>query len=166
VRIASFNAENLFERAMALSDRNWEKGRPALEAYTRINTLLNQSVYTQADRSEICRLLRKLGLGKKDDGGVFAQLRQNRGRLVVRRKVGHGTRLDIVANDRADWVGWVELKMGGLVRLPFNSTGVPVYRASGRCLLLRVNERTQLRSWRRESVRSASAGAVAGAGGR
>jgi hypothetical protein len=28
----------------------------------------------------------------------------------VRRKVANGPRLDIVANGRADWVGWVEVK--------------------------------------------------------
>jgi endonuclease/exonuclease/phosphatase family metal-dependent hydrolase len=110
VRIASYNVENLFERAIALSDRNWKKGRPALEAYTRINTLLNKSAYTTEDKTEIRQLLRKLGLARKDDGGTFAQLRQNRGRLLVRRKVANGTRLDIVADGRADWVGWVELK--------------------------------------------------------
>jgi hypothetical protein len=110
VRIASYNVENLFERAIALSDRNWKRGRPALEAYTRINTYLNKSEYTQEDKAEIRKLLRKPGLAKKDDGGTFAQLRQNRGRLLVRRKVVNGTRLDIVADGRADWVGWVELK--------------------------------------------------------
>jgi endonuclease/exonuclease/phosphatase family metal-dependent hydrolase len=110
VRIASYNVENLFERAIALSDRNWKQGRPALEAYARINTLLNKATYTKEDKTEIRKLLRKLGLAKKDDGGTYAQLRQNRGRLLVRRKVANGTRLDIVANGRADWVGWVELK--------------------------------------------------------
>lgn len=75
MRIASYNDENLFERAKALAERDWEKGRPALEAYTRINTLLNEAVYTPADKSEIRNLLRKLGLAKKDDGGTFAQLR-------------------------------------------------------------------------------------------
>jgi hypothetical protein len=102
MRIASYNVENLFERAIALSDRNWEKGRPALEAYTRINTLLNKGVCTQEDKAEIRTLLRKLGLAKKDDGGTFAQLRQNRGRLLVRRKAANGKRLDIVADGRAD----------------------------------------------------------------
>jgi hypothetical protein len=71
---------------------------------------LNKSEYTQEDKAEIRKVLRRLGLAKKDDGGTFAQLRQNRGRLLVRRKVANGTRLDIVADGRADWVGWIELK--------------------------------------------------------
>src|SRR6266511_2841706 len=67
-------------------------------------------VYTADDKTEIVQLLRKLGLNRKDDGGKYAQLRQNRGRLLTRRKVGNGTRIEIVADGRADWVGWVELK--------------------------------------------------------
>jgi endonuclease/exonuclease/phosphatase family metal-dependent hydrolase len=110
MRVASFNVENLFERAKALAQQDWDRGRPALEAYTRINALLNKTVYTEADKAAIRELLRKLGLAKTDDGGRFALLRQNRGRLLVRRKTGSGTRLNIVADGRADWIGWVELK--------------------------------------------------------
>jgi len=110
MRIASFNVENLFERAKALAEQDWDKGKPALEAYAQINTLLNKDVYTADDKKEIRKLLRALGLGKKDDGGTYAELRQNRGRLLVRKKVGKGTRIEIVANGRASWIGWVELK--------------------------------------------------------
>jgi hypothetical protein len=111
VRIASFNVENLFERAKALVPSDWSKGRPALEAYDRINRLLNKRVYSAEDKREIAKLLRTLGLAKRDDAGTYAQLRQNRGRLLKRRKVGNGTRIEIVADGRADWIGWVELKM-------------------------------------------------------
>jgi endonuclease/exonuclease/phosphatase family metal-dependent hydrolase len=111
MRVASFNVENLFERAKALVPSDWSKGRPALEAYDRINRLLNKKQYTAEDKAEIKELLKKLGLNKKDDGGAYAQLRQNRGRLLTRRKVGNGTRIEIVADGRAEWIGWVELKM-------------------------------------------------------
>jgi hypothetical protein len=36
-------------------------------------------------------------------------LRQNRGHLVKRTKVGSETKLEIVANGREDWIGWIEL---------------------------------------------------------
>jgi endonuclease/exonuclease/phosphatase family metal-dependent hydrolase len=111
MRVASFNVENLFERAKALVPSDWSKGRPALEAYDRINRLLNKLVYTADDKAEIKELLRRLGLNKKDDGGTYARLRQNRGRLLKRRKVGNATRIEIVADGRADWIGWVELKL-------------------------------------------------------
>jgi predicted extracellular nuclease len=107
MRIASFNVENMFERAKALNLPTWEEGRPTLERHSRINELLNVAVYSADDKTEIIKLLKELGLAKKDDGGKFAQLRQNRGRLLKRPKSGG---IEIVANGRADWIGWVELK--------------------------------------------------------
>jgi endonuclease/exonuclease/phosphatase family metal-dependent hydrolase len=107
MRIASFNVENMFERAKALSFPTWDAGRPTLERHARINSLLNEPVYGPAEKTEIIALLKDLGLAKKDDGGRFAQLRQNRGRLVRRPKAGG---VEIVAAGRDDWVGWVELK--------------------------------------------------------
>lgn len=41
-----------------------------------------------------------------DDGGRFAILRQNRGHLVSRPAGG----LQVNANGRADWIGWIDLK--------------------------------------------------------
>jgi endonuclease/exonuclease/phosphatase family metal-dependent hydrolase len=108
MRIASFNVENMFERAKALNLPTWEEGRPILERYTRINELLNKDTYTPSDKTEIKKLLKELDLDKDDSKhSEFARLRQNRGRLVKRPKSGP---IEIVANGRADWVGWVELK--------------------------------------------------------
>jgi predicted extracellular nuclease len=107
MRIASFNVENMFERAKALNLPTWEEGRPTLERHARINDLLNNTTYSAEDKAEIVKLLMELGLGKKDDGGRFAQLRQNRGKLLKRPKSGG---IEIVAGGREDWIGWVELK--------------------------------------------------------
>ena len=107
MRIASYNVENMFERAKALNLPTWEAGRPTLERHARINEVLNQPFYGPDDKDEIVKLLKDLGLAKKDDGGRFAQLRQNRGRLLRRPKSGG---VEIVAGGRDDWIGWVELK--------------------------------------------------------
>jgi endonuclease/exonuclease/phosphatase family metal-dependent hydrolase len=104
VRVASFNVENLFERARALQ-LDWDEGRAILERYARINQLLNKPVYSDEDKSEIKELLRQLGLARSDDGGRYAELRQVRGRLLRRNP-----RLEIVATGRSSWIGWVELK--------------------------------------------------------
>ena len=106
VRIATFNVHSLFERAAALNEQDWAVGRPALEAQARVNEILGNLVYTPDDKAEIVRLLTDLGLARSDDGGRYAILRQNVGRLVKRSK---GT-LTVVAEGRADWIGWVELK--------------------------------------------------------
>lgn len=84
MRIASFNVQNLFDRAVALDQPTWADGRPALEAHAKLNKLFNKPSYSAADKTEMLRLLGALGLLKKDDGGKFALLRQVRGRLLKR----------------------------------------------------------------------------------
>jgi endonuclease/exonuclease/phosphatase family metal-dependent hydrolase len=105
VRIASYNVENLFNRARALDQRTWAAGRPALLAFQRICELLEEPVYTVEVKHDILRELDRLEL-RRGDTARFARLRQNRGRLVRRSRDG---RVEIVAGGRADWIGWVEL---------------------------------------------------------
>jgi endonuclease/exonuclease/phosphatase family metal-dependent hydrolase len=105
VRIASYNVENLFDRARALDQRSWSVGRPALEAYQQICELLEEPVYTDAVKAAIVVRLRRLEL-LAADVAPFARLRQNRGRLVRRPRAGG---VEIVATGRGDWIGWVEL---------------------------------------------------------
>jgi endonuclease/exonuclease/phosphatase family metal-dependent hydrolase len=105
LRIAGFNVENLFNRARALDQRTWSMGRPVLEAYQRVCTLLEETAYTAEVKHDILRELRRLGL-RDGDTAKFARLRQNRGRLVRRSRDG---RVEVVADGRADWIGWVEL---------------------------------------------------------
>jgi len=108
VRIASFNVENLFDRAKALNTSTWAEGREVLAQHARINSLLGEPVYTEEIKGEIVKLLEQLGLDKKDDGGRYALLRQNRGRLLRRSRTG-GVEI-VAASGRDAWVGWVELK--------------------------------------------------------
>ena len=105
MRIAAFNVENLFNRARALDQRTWSAGRPVLEAYRRIATLLEEPAYTPEIKVDILRTLARLGL-RGGDTARFARLRQNRGRLLKRSRDG---RVEVVAGGRGDWIGWVEL---------------------------------------------------------
>lgn len=107
MRIASFNVESLFERPVAMNQKTWADGRQVLEWFAQLNGLLNKVVYTETDKADILDLLKKLELGKDDGGKRWAVLRQNRGKLLA-RPAGKPAR--VVANGRADWIGWVELK--------------------------------------------------------
>ncbi|WP_433306938.1 endonuclease/exonuclease/phosphatase family protein [Actinoplanes sp. CA-030573] len=105
MRIAAFNVENLFNRARALDQRSWSLGRPVLEAYQRICSLLEEPRYSDEIKREILRELVRLGL-RNSDTAPFARLRQNRGRLLRRSRDGQ---VRVIADGRADWIGWVEL---------------------------------------------------------
>jgi endonuclease/exonuclease/phosphatase family metal-dependent hydrolase len=106
-RLASYNVENLFERPKAMRLETWEEGKPILEQHARLNELINQAHYSVAEKAEMLDLLTKLGLNGSDEGGQFVRLRQVREKLVKRPA---GKPVEIVANGRADWIGWVELK--------------------------------------------------------
>jgi endonuclease/exonuclease/phosphatase family metal-dependent hydrolase len=107
MKIASYNLENLFMRATAMNLETWAEGKKALQRHAEINKILNKPVYTAADKKRIVQLLKELKIDKKDDGGPFAILRQNRGQLIRRSKSGG---IEVVANGRFDWIGWVDLK--------------------------------------------------------
>jgi endonuclease/exonuclease/phosphatase family metal-dependent hydrolase len=105
VRIASFNVENFFARPRAMNQDTWAQGRPILEAHAALNALLEEPAYTATSKARIVELLGVLGLTGSDTA-VMATLRQIRGRLVSRRQ---GGAVDVVADGRGDWVGWVDL---------------------------------------------------------
>jgi len=110
MKLASYNVENLFQRARALNQDNVEAGKEVLKKHARLNILFNKDKYTTADKHAIVDLMMDLGVDKDDDGGKFVILRQNKGKLVKRGNAG----VEVVANGRADWVGWLDLKIDDL----------------------------------------------------
>ena len=70
MRIASFNVQNLFDRAKALNMGSWTAGRPILEAYAEVNALFQAEVYDAATKRRILELLDELGLLRVRHGDV------------------------------------------------------------------------------------------------
>ena len=105
MRICSFNVENFFQRPRAMNQATWAEGRPVLAAHAELNTLIDEAIYTPAAKARIVELLGVLGL-TRTDSAEMAVLRQIRGRLV-RRPQGGG--VEVAADGRSDWVGWVDL---------------------------------------------------------
>jgi hypothetical protein len=104
MRIASYNVENMFRRPVALNQATWAQGRPYLEAYSALQTLLEEPVYSDAEKTRILELLEKLGLLNSDES-KWAILRRTRGSLLSR-----GATVRVTAAGRGDWIGWLELK--------------------------------------------------------
>jgi endonuclease/exonuclease/phosphatase family metal-dependent hydrolase len=115
VRFASFNVENLFARPRAFNQATWAEGRPILEAFAAFNTLIEFAAYSAADKARMIDLLVQLDVYRVSNGIVrrhrtptpkWAWLRANRGSFDVEHT---DTGIEIVANGRSDWTGWLEL---------------------------------------------------------
>ena len=122
MRIASYNVENLFQRAKALNLDTWEEGRPILEAHAELNALFSQANYTDLRKQRMLELLEQLGLTRSDEG-PYVRLRKIRGRLLRRPRAGGA---EVVADGRADWIGWVELKTETVDELAMQHTAMVI----------------------------------------
>lgn len=115
MRFASFNVENLFARPRALNLDTWEEGEPVLKAFAEFNSLIEHVVYSPEDKARMIELLVQLDVYRKTSGVVlrnrtptpqWAWLRANRGAFDVEHD---DTGIEIVADSRAAWTGWLEL---------------------------------------------------------
>ncbi|HMR31118.1 MAG TPA: endonuclease/exonuclease/phosphatase family protein [Geminicoccaceae bacterium] len=106
MRIATYNVENLFDRAKVMNQDSWAEGRPTLDRFAELNALLARIAYSPADKVRMAELMVELGL-EKSDTGPFVLLRRNRGKLLRRPKTGG---IEITADGRADWAGSLELR--------------------------------------------------------
>jgi endonuclease/exonuclease/phosphatase family metal-dependent hydrolase len=146
MKIASFNMENLFDRAKALNQGSWADGKATLEAYAALNAVLRKPVYSTVDKKKIITLLDRLGL-KRSDESEFVTLRQNRGRLVKRPR---GKPIEIVAEGAGDWTGWLDLKREAVNEIATQNTArvvqaldadvLAVVEAEDRTALMRFNQ--------------------------
>src|SRR5262249_28897341 len=100
------------------------------DAFAEFNELIEQVDYTPADKAKMIDLLVTLDVYRrnKDDGIVrryrtpdpqWAWLRANRGTFDREHE---DTGIEIVANHRADWIGWVELARAPVDEVATNAT--------------------------------------------
>lgn len=108
MRLASYNVENLFDRAKVMNLDDRAEAKPILEQFAELNSLLAKLTYSAADKTRMVALMVALGLEKSDEG-PFVLLRRNRGRLLTRPTAGG---IVITAAGRADWAGSLELRDG------------------------------------------------------
>jgi endonuclease/exonuclease/phosphatase family metal-dependent hydrolase len=106
MRIATFNAENLFSRPVAMNYPDYAMGQPILDDFHRLNSLLKEPVYTPAIKLEIEALIDKYKLLDRNASHDQLILREIRGKLWQQHQDGTRT---WVAKGSADFLGWVEL---------------------------------------------------------
>lgn len=105
MKIAAFNVENLFDRPRAFNLEDEAKGTAITNEVAELNGLMNKAVYTDADKARMVTLIAALKLTQSEP--PYAIFRKIRGSFWRQPK---NKPLEIVADGRGDWVGWVELR--------------------------------------------------------
>jgi endonuclease/exonuclease/phosphatase family metal-dependent hydrolase len=133
MRFATFNLENLFARPRVFTLEKWKAGEPILKAFAEFNSLIQKVNYTQADKARMKDLLLEVEVYRLDNGVVrrnripdpkWAWLRANRGKFDVEHK---DTGIEIVANTRYDWTGWLELAKEPVDEVDTRMTGQVIH---------------------------------------
>lgn len=107
MRLATFNVENLFDRAKVFNDDDPDAHRDVLDAHAELNTLFEKPAYSDADKARMLALIEQLGMLRRDEGR-FTRIRKIRGQIISRPRSPREP--FIKADGRADWVGWCELR--------------------------------------------------------
>lgn len=106
IRIATYNVMNLFSRAKPIATvDDWQENKPVLEDIAKLNGILDKEAYSAADKQEIISILIRNNLAtmsRKDD---LFRINQIREKLYTNPAEGV---VNIKANGRSKWLGWVE----------------------------------------------------------
>lgn len=108
MKIASFNVENFFDRARAFNLADADKRAEVLGQVAEFNMLIGREAYSDDDKKRLLKLLAALGVLRQDEG-QFVRLRRIRGPFLKRPRSTH-KKVEIVADGREDWIGWMEHK--------------------------------------------------------
>lgn len=118
MKIAAFNVENLFDRAKAFNETDTTSTK-IISGVAELNNLFEKEIYSATDIKRIKALFKILKL-EKSDTGEFVILRKIRGRIVKRPR---NKPLEVVAEGRKSWIGWVELKTAPVNEIAVLNTG-------------------------------------------
>jgi endonuclease/exonuclease/phosphatase family metal-dependent hydrolase len=112
MRLATYNVENMFERARAMNLTSWAEGKPILDDYQRLNELIQEPIYTEEIKTELLTIMRRNeGLATRNKKSKFILLRDIRGDFI---KFPKNKPSLITADGRGAWVGWFELEKASI----------------------------------------------------
>ena len=111
MRLATFNAENLFDRPKAMNLTNPQLGDQILADFATLNTLIEKDPYTPAMKAQIADIF-----GRQNQ---YIKLNEVHGKLLTQSK----GKITVVADGRSKWIGWFELIEEHVQELAIENTG-------------------------------------------
>ncbi|MFH0518321.1 endonuclease/exonuclease/phosphatase family protein [Streptomyces sp. M41] len=142
VRIATFNAENLFRRPKAFNLPDATKRNEVLSDFSTLVALLNLTTYDNDDKTRISALIKKHGAYELTPGNpppiYINQTRFSGGKLFVLdgRPEDDDFKVKVVAKGRGEWAGWAELVRDDVDTEAVRNTGRVVDEVDADILLM------------------------------
>jgi endonuclease/exonuclease/phosphatase family metal-dependent hydrolase len=119
MRLATFNVENMFERAAIMNLPSNQKGRQVLADYYHLSDLIQKQQYSQTDKNSMLKIMKTHKGLLKTGKSEFIVLNEIRGHLIKRHR--HGPE-EIEVNGRNEWIGWFELKRAAVDEMATENT--------------------------------------------
>ncbi|MFI9309714.1 endonuclease/exonuclease/phosphatase family protein [Streptomyces triculaminicus] len=115
LRIATFNAENLFRRPVVFGIQDAGKRDEVLDAFRRLVEILEQDAYSEQDKEDIITILLAHSVDVSQEISTQTIL-VNEPKGMARLLKGDGRNIQVrpEVTGRATWVGWAELVRGDL----------------------------------------------------
>jgi endonuclease/exonuclease/phosphatase family metal-dependent hydrolase len=107
MRLASFNVENMFERASIMNLSSWDEGKQVLQDFADLSDLIQKQPYSPDDKNKLLEMMKRHKGLLTTGESKHIRLNEIRGRLLKKRR---NAPIEIGVNGRGDWIGWFELK--------------------------------------------------------
>lgn len=140
-RAATFNIENLFERAKVINMGDHAKAERILNDVGSLNKLLGKAAYSAADKAAILQFAEALK--------NYITIREDRGKLFT----GSGANRRVSASGAKDWDGAIAFKRAPISEMARESTAdvVKAVRAEVLCTV-EIENRPTLQNFNRECL--------------
>lgn len=141
MRLATFNAENLFDRPRAMNLNNRKLADQILSDFATLNQLIENDPYTPETKARILSLFKRQS--------QYIKLNEDHGKLLSSDKK------KVVATGRSSWIGWFDLIEESVKEPAIDNTGRVVDSLKGDVTcIIEIEDRPALGEFNKEILRS------------